>query len=277
MRINNKKPSLFAELIIRYLGNRKDRHAILGDLEEEFNNRIREGGLIRARLWYWKLILISVPSFINENFYRSMLMFKNYLKIALRNLVKHKGYSFINIVGFSVGMACTIFIVAYIFDELGWEKHHENYDRIYRMCFETGSDKLQIAYSPPPLSKALMEDFPEVENAVRFSYWPANLLVTYEDRRFLEKQILYADSSIFNVFTVPFLEGDRKTALSRPKTVVITKDAAEKYFGNENPIGKTLLFYTSKTPYEVTGVVENCPEKTHFKFDLIVSLVTTGQ
>ncbi|MCP4727354.1 MAG: FtsX-like permease family protein, partial [bacterium] len=148
---------------------------------------------------------------------------------------------------------------------------------IYRMCFETGSDKLQIAYSPPPLSKALMEDFPEVENAVRFSYWPMSLLVTYEDRSFLEKQILYADSSIFNVFTVPFLEGDRKTALSRPKTVVITKDVAEKYFGSENPIGKTLLFYSSKTPYEVTGVVENCPEKTHFEFDLIVSLVTTGQ
>ncbi|MFC1492919.1 ABC transporter permease [candidate division KSB1 bacterium] len=277
MKSNDKKPSLFAELIIRYLGNRKDKHAILGDLEEEFNDRISKDGLLKAKLWCWKLLIISCPSFINEKIYRSMLMLKNYLKIALRNLVKHKGYSFINIIGFSVGMACTIFIVAYIFDELGWEKHHNNYSRIYRMCFETGMEKTKIAYSPPPLSKALLEDFPEVENAVRFSYWPINLLVAYEDRRFLEKKILYADSSIFNVFTIPFLEGDRNTALTRPNTVVITKDIAEKYFGSENPIGKTLSFYSSRVPYEVTGVVENCPEKTYFRFDLIVSFVTTGQ
>ncbi|MCP4726041.1 MAG: ABC transporter permease, partial [bacterium] len=133
-----RKPSFFAELILSYLGNKTDRNAILGDLAEEFNDRIRERGLIKAKLWYWKLIMISFPSFIYERLNGSMIMYKNYLKIAFRNLIKHKGYSSINIIGFSIGMACSILIALFIYDELNFDKHNEKADRIYRVGSQFG-------------------------------------------------------------------------------------------------------------------------------------------
>ncbi|MFC1492917.1 ABC transporter permease [candidate division KSB1 bacterium] len=276
MKSNKKKPSFFAELIIRHLGNRKDKHAILGDLEEEFNDRIREGGLIRAKLWYWRLILISIPSFINENFYRSMLMLKNYLKIAFRNLLRHKGYSFINIIGFSIGMACSILIVLFIFDELSFDKHHKKFDHIYRVGSAYGPEKSKGAFTAPPMAGAFIEDFPEIENVVRLSLWPRNYLISYNKTGFIEKRIIYADSSIFNVFTIPLLKGDPNTALKDPHTIVITESIASKYFGEDNPLGKLLKINSEETPYTVTGLIGDCPVNSHFQYDLIISLTTSS-
>ncbi|MBU1012767.1 MAG: ABC transporter permease [Bacteroidetes bacterium] len=199
-------------------------------------------------------------------------MLKNYLKIAFRSLLKHKGYSFINIIGLSVGMACFILIYIYITDELSFDKYNVKAKLIYRVGSQFGSIEKKGAYTVPPLAQALLDDFPEIQHVTRLSLWNRNMLINFENKQFLEKGIIYADSSIFNVFTIPVILGGHQTALNQPYTVVITKDIAEKYFGNLNPIGKVLLMGISKDQYKVTGVVENCPKNSHFQFDLIISL-----
>ncbi len=203
-------------------------------------------------------------------------MFKNYLKTAIRNLTKHKGFSIINIVGLAVGMACCILITLYILDELSFDKHHINAENIYRVGAEFGDSEEISAFTPPPLSQAFLDDFPEVKAAVRLSLWPRNLLVQNEEKQFLEKGIIYADSSIFNIFSIPVVYGTADNSfLNHPCTIVLTKSISEKYFGSENPVGKSLEIGSEKTPFEIIAVVEDCPINSHFQFEMIVSLSTS--
>ncbi len=273
--MRNNKPSYISEFIISYLGNKQDKTAILGDLEEEYNDLFQRRGSIRAKLWLWKLILVSFPSFIKDRISRSVIMYKNYLKIALRNLVKHKGYSAINIIGFSIGMACSILIALFIFDELSFDRHNEKADRIYRVGAKFGVDRFKIAFTAPPMAEAMMDDFPEIEYAVRMSLWPRNVIVSNSDKRFVEKKIIYADSSIFNVFTIPLIHGDPNTALRDPRTILLTESIARKYYGDQDPMGKFLTIGKENTPYIITGIVKDCNPKSHFQYDFIVSLSTS--
>ncbi len=202
-------------------------------------------------------------------------MIRNYIKVALRNIQKHKGYSFINIVGLAIGMACSILIAIFVCYELSFDKHHENASRIYRVCAQFGpADDMKGAFTAPPMAQALLDDFPEIVHAVRYSPWPRNYLVSRGEKKFLEKGIKYADASIFDVFSIPFVKGNPKTALSDPLKIVITEDAAVKYFGEENPLGKSLRFEDREEEYLVTGVVENCPDNSHFQFDMIASYIS---
>ena len=172
-------------------------------------------------------------------------MFKNYLKISLRNLLRYKEYTLINILGLSVGLACCILIVLFVQDELSYDRHHENADRIYRLIDEYNiAGRLERYPSTPfPVAPALQAAFPEIEAITRFwQTYKHKPLIRYGDAEFYEERFFFADSTTFDVFTIPFLEGDPSTALNRPKTVVLTKSSAQKYFGVENPIGKTLVF-----------------------------------
>jgi putative ABC transport system permease protein len=196
-------------------------------------------------------------------------MFKNYLKIALRNLIRHKGYSFINITGLAIGMACTMLILLWVQNELGFDSHHEKASQIYRVVIDFGKEGIRGAYTSPPLAAALKKDFPEVKQVARLSPWPRNLLIGFEGKTFLEKNLKYADGSIFDVFTIPFIRGNPKTALKKPNTIVITEKMANKYFGRQNPLGKSISINHPKDLYEVTGVVENYPKNSHFYFDFI--------
>jgi putative ABC transport system permease protein len=202
-------------------------------------------------------------------------MFRNYLMVALRNLRRHKGYSFINIAGLSIGMACGILIAIFVFYEFSFDKHHEKARHIYRVGAQFGpSIDMRGAFSAPPMAQALLDDFPEIVHAARYSPWPRNYLVSIGEKKFLEKGIKYADASIFDVFTIPFIAGDPKSALSDPFTIVITEDIARKYFGDENPLGKSLNFEDRKEDYLITGVVKNCPGNSHFQFDMIASYIS---
>lgn len=201
-------------------------------------------------------------------------MFKNYLKIAIRNVQKHKGYAFINIVGLAIGMACCILIVTYILTELSYDKYHENADRIYRIGAEVsmGGFTGLLAVSNAPLGPVLHQDYPEVLNAIRIRPLTKGL-VKYEDRQFYEEGILYADNSIFDVFTFPMIKGDPKTALITAYSVVLTQETAKKYFRNEDPIGKVLKF-NNLDDFTITGVVEDVPKNSHFTFDMLCSFET---
>ena len=203
-------------------------------------------------------------------------MFKNYLKIAWRNIKRHRVFSFINISGLAIGIACSVLIAIFVSFELSFDGHHENADQIYRVGSQYGPtvDK-RGAYTAPPMAEAMLQEFPEIEHVARLSLWANNYLVEHKEKSYLEKGIIYADASIFDVFTIPFTLGNPKKALTDPYTVVITRSIAQKYFGNENPLGKSLNFNNWKNDYKITGVVENCPRNSHFQFDMIISLVST--
>ncbi len=203
-------------------------------------------------------------------------MFKNYLKIAFRNLIRFKVYSLINVFGLAIGIAACILILFFVRDELSYDKFNDKAERIYRVHSRgklLGND-LNMAVSPAPLGETLGRDFPEVIQSTRLVY-NANVLIRYKDNVFNETKFFWADSTIFDVFTIPFIKGNPKTALDEPHAIVLTETVAKKYFGNEDPIDK-IMNMEDGTPYTVRGVVRDCPTNSHFHYDMFASLSSWG-
>ncbi|MFB0565119.1 MAG: ABC transporter permease [Candidatus Aminicenantaceae bacterium] len=207
-------------------------------------------------------------------------MLKNYLKIALRNIIRHKGYAFLNILGLAIGMACCLLIVLHIQDELSYDTFHVNADRIFRVVTSTSGDGAPTnATGTFGTGPAMKEDFPEVLDFVRLRKMGqgTRIYIGHEDRKFYEERFFFADPSIFTVFTFPLLRGDAEKVLSEPNSILITGDMAEKYFGHEDPIGQILEAdpYNSgeMMVFQVTGIAENVPGNSHFHFDFLASYV----
>ena len=202
-------------------------------------------------------------------------MFWSYVKIAIRNVVRQKLYSTINILGLAVGVAACITIILYVQDELSYDRYHEKADRIYRVALSAniGGNDFNAALSAAPVAATLLEEFPEVESVTRIGYIGGYPVIRYGDRVFSEELHTAADSTIFDVFDIPFIIGDPKTALTEPNSLVITESTAKRYFGDENPMGKML---TSDKVNErmVTGVIEDFPHNSHFHYDFLLSFVT---
>ena len=202
-------------------------------------------------------------------------MFKNYLKIAIRNLVKSKAFSFINIAGLAIGLSGFILISLYIRQELSYDDFNKNADRIYRpveIQRPAGVPVQHVAVTMGPLAGALKNDFPEVEEAGRIMPAPT-FYCRAGEKGFYESNIVYADPEILDIFTIPFIEGSPAQALSEPNTIVLTKSVAEKYFGNEDPLGKMLTVNQmfGKSEMKITGVVRDYPENSHLHFSMIAS------
>ncbi|MDC0584760.1 ABC transporter permease, partial [Bacteroidales bacterium] len=197
------------------------------------------------------------------------------IKLAIRNLKKHKGYTIINIAGLSVGVAFSLLIMLFVFDELSYDKYHEKADRTYRVAVDAvwGNTLLKQTYTTARLAPTLAKDFPEVEAAVRIGNHRKQM-VKYNENWFEGFQTMAVDSSIFNVFTIPIVNGSIDKALKEPKTVVITESTAKKIFGAENPVNKTIEIYNEK--FTVSAVVKDCPHNTHFKFDILSNLEWFG-
>jgi putative ABC transport system permease protein len=206
-------------------------------------------------------------------------MFKNHLKIALRNLLKHKAYSFINIAGLAIGMACCLLILLYIHNEIGYDRFHEKADRIHRLVVEytIGDKTFENSLSSAPMAPALVQDYPEIEQAVRVHpHMVPNVLIRAGEKRFYEDKFFYADANVFAVFSFPLVKGDPQRALVEPFSVVVTEAMAQKYFGNDDPIGQTLLL-ENREPYKITGVLKNLPARSHLQFDFLASFATLAQ
>jgi putative ABC transport system permease protein len=201
-------------------------------------------------------------------------MFKNYLKIAFRNLSKNKGYSAINILGLAIGLATCVLILIYVMDELSYDKFNKKADRIYRVDAEInfGGTHFILAVAPDPLGSTLKRDFPQVEQYVRFRNY-GGFAVKKGNEIVPEYNVIYADSTLFDVFTLPAIEGDAKTALNDPSSIVITEKVAKKYFNTANAVGKTLVVNDS-TNYKVSAVIRNMPTQSHFNYDFFVPLRT---
>ncbi len=211
-------------------------------------------------------------------------MFLNNLKIAFRQLKKQKFYSFINIIGLSIGVACCILISLYIKDELSYDKHHSNLENLYRVGLDINLNDWQGRSTavPPILTKALIEQIPEIKNAARFNPHfdlADSNMVRKEDEKEnnYEEGFVYADQEIFELFSLPLIAGEKSSILVKPNTMVLTERMAEKYFPNENPIGQVLVFNDDKEDsYTITGVVENIPEQSHFQYDYFLSMSSLG-
>lgn len=206
-------------------------------------------------------------------------MFKIFSILALRNLTKHIGYTLLNVVGLSIGLACFAFIASWIKDELSYDAFNSKADRIVRVVSKstTPSETFEQAVTGAPLASALKADFSEVENTVRFEEKGA--IVKFGNNQADESGILLTEPSFFDVFDYRLSQGNPKTALSDPYTVILTSSMAEKYFENENPIGKALLIYLLDSSgrgalYKVTGVMPDAPANAHFTFNFLVSFKT---
>ncbi|MDP4245426.1 MAG: ABC transporter permease [Bacteroidota bacterium] len=204
-------------------------------------------------------------------------MIRNYFKIAFRNLWRHRVFSFINILGLSVGMSACLLIYLYVSFELSYDRYHAKGDRIFRVVtnIKTPTDTLDWNSASIPMSPAMKKDFPEVEQFVRIE--PNSLLVSRGETKFQEDKLAFADSSLFSVFTLPLVKGDPDKALAAPWQVVLTETSAKKYFGTAEPVGQTLYLTGSRLPATVTGVMKDFPDNSHFKYDILVSMTTWTQ
>jgi len=207
-------------------------------------------------------------------------LFKNYLKTALRNLIKHKGYSFINITGLAVGIMAFIMIMLNVRYELSYDRYHTKSGQIYRVATRgvLQDNEFDMAVSPAPVGAAFVEEIPGVVQSTRvrnFGY----PVIRSNDKVFSEERWFNVDSTFFDVFDVEFIQGNPETALTQPNTVVLTKSTAERYYGMEDPMGR---FMTDNNPngpreYAVTGVIEDPPPNTHFHYDFLASLISYPQ
>ena len=201
-------------------------------------------------------------------------MVANYLKIALRHLRKQRGFAFINVFGLAVGLACCLLIVLYVSDELSYDRYNAKADRIYRLNTDAkfGGRAVALAVTPDPLGPTLKRDYPQVEQFVRLRQRGAWLVRRAGSPTAIsEDNITFADSTLFDVFTLPFIAGNPKRALAEPNTVVITESAAKRHFRNRNPLGQTLLL--GDQPYRITGLIRDMPANSHFRADIFPTML----
>lgn len=201
-------------------------------------------------------------------------MVKHYFLISWRSILRNKFYSLILIVGLGLGIASSLVLGMYTWHELTYDTFHEKKDRIFLVGVDSkeGTEEYKGGYTTPPTGPALHQYFPEIENFTRLAFWFDDVVVSREDHKFAETSMIGADSSIFEIFTIPFLAGNPETALKEPNSIVITEEIARKYFGDEDPLGQTLHFDHFFANCKVTGIVENYPDNSHFDFGILLSL-----
>jgi putative ABC transport system permease protein len=197
-------------------------------------------------------------------------MLKNYLKIAWRNIIGNPLFSAINIIGLSIGLACCIIIMLFVRYETSYDKNWDDADRIYRVTRDFYSNNLRLAAIAPPIAPLLKEDFAEIEDITRIMT-PDSITLSRGEMQILEEQMVIADPNIFEFFNLTFTSGDPQTALARPTDIVITSRAAERYFGNEDPLGQTLNLM-GQMDVTVTAVIEDLPDNTHMALEIIGSI-----
>jgi putative ABC transport system permease protein len=267
MRKPNVHPPKWALWLLHWYCKPKSLEIIEGDIYELFNKRLEYDPKQARRKFGWDVIRFFRLKYIkglgNINSLNNTAMFKNYFKISVRSLYKHKFYSLINISGLSIGLAACLLIVLYISNELSYDKFHQDSERIYRMANGQNGN-----WTPARLGIQAKMDFPEIEEIVRLS-GPGESTFKLGDKVFRESQGFAADSTFHKIFSVKFLEGNPDKALTEPFSVVLTESIAKKYFGNESAFGQFIDIDGETT--KVTGVIADPPNNTHFLYNYISS------
>ena len=259
--------------LIAFLG-RGEHFAVVGDFEELYAEVVREKGPLQARAWFWGQIVRSLPACLVHLVYWSCVMIRNYFITTVRNIRKQRAFTFINVFGLAIGIAACLLALLYIRTELSYDRYNAKADRIHRLAarlFRQGQE-LNISGAGAPVGPYLKEHFPEVEDAVRFRE-EGSIRVKAGEQSFRETNVVYTEPSFFNVFTVPVLRGDAATALASPRTLMLSRTTASKYFGRDDPLGRPLLV-DGEQEWVVTGVFEDIPRASHFHFDILLSFVS---
>ena len=266
---NKSHPSKLAKKLLSFFLKGKENSEKLGDLEEGFRIKAKEENSAKAKLWYWGQTITTVPICIKNSIIWGWIMFKNYLKIAFRNISKQKGYSFINIIGLALGIACCIFIFVWVHDELSFDSYNTNLENLYRVEqeFNYNGESFHVNVTPTGAAQQFKDNIPEVINACRVN--KGEILLGYNGIKFYESNAVAIDSTFLEMFTIDFIRGDKHTALDQPFNIIISDVIAQKYFGNEDPIGKTLTI-SSKYDFVVTGVFAEFPHNVSVSFDIAV-------
>jgi len=246
-------------------------HAFSGDCGEEFKERVPEYGRNRTLLWYWAQVVYAVGAYSKLSTSIGVAMLKNYIKTTWRNIRNNKVYSFINIMGLAVGMACCILILLWVQDELSYDKFHKNYRNIYRMIPELQGRK--FSSSPLALGAVFKEQYPEVQHVARY-YW-MNFTVKYGENINSENGAL-VDDDFFNIFTFPLIKGNPETVFADRESIILSEKTAAKYFGTQDPVGKTLRI-DNELEMIVTGVFKDVPMNSHIRFDFLGSMKLLGE
>ena len=248
--------------------------SVIEDMEYRFAQDMKEKGRIRAELSRaFQFIVIIVPLFV-ETVSGGVSMFKNYIKIAFRNIKRHKGYSFINIFGLAIGMTVCLLMLMYVVNEISYDDFHEKGDRIYRLDCDWGTEgsKMRFAGSMPAFGPALNSEIPEIEVAARIKLNNEMIITSAQNEKYKQSQIFHADPEVFDIFSWPLLEGEPSSVLTDPFSVVVTQKIAKKYFHNDDPIGKTLNI--DGNLYRVTGLLKDFPPNTHLNCEILISYAT---
>lgn len=277
---NSDRPPKIAEWILGKIHRDNGDYTHLGDFREVHNQLIRTRGSFSAWRWYLFQVCKSIPGFVKNKIYWSVAMFRNYLVISFRNIIRNKWFSVIKIAGLAVGMAAFLLILFYVQFELSFERFHKKADSIHLFLTRDPWMRKEVveysANSPELLAALLIEEVPEITNATRMMKpFVDKTVLQYGEKRFFEKGI-YADHNFLDMFTFPLTRGDPKKALAEPNTIVISKNVAQKLFDNDDPMGNTIVYRESSSKYElkVTGVAEPIPPNSHIQFDFLISVET---
>jgi putative ABC transport system permease protein len=200
-------------------------------------------------------------------------MIRNYINIALRNILKHKFFSAINILGMTIGVTACLLIILFVADELSYDRFHANAERIYQVGLhgKIGDQDIHTSNTCPPMAAALIADIPEVEASTRVAPYFGQPAVKFGDKAFTEEKIFFVDSNFFEFFSFKLIDGDPHTALKEPNTLIVTEAMAKKYFGDDEPMGKLLIVGNDNKSYKVTGVAANTPGNSHFSYNVLIS------
>jgi putative ABC transport system permease protein len=283
--MKKNRPPKWADNLLEWYCAPQFIEEIQGDLHEAFYRRCDKGGRFRARLQF---ILDVVRSFSIRTFDKSILqsinssaMFKNYLIIAFRNLLRKKAFSLVNILGLAISMAASVLILEYVRFERNYDRFHPFHDRIYRVVLERETPTVHhvVSATHPGVGPALKAEFPEVEEyarmlppGIRMGSMVAisNVDDKNGEKMFFEENIFIVDPSFLRVFSFPFIQGNSQTALDDASSIAISESMAKKYFGSVDPMGKTLMADGERN-FKVTGVFKDIPHNSHIKFDMLVS------
>jgi putative ABC transport system permease protein len=256
--------------LLRFILERNGHLPLLGDFNEIHHDLVRTQGLFKARLWSAGQIIRSLPAFIAYSCSWSFIMLGNYIKIALRNLKRQKGYAFINIFGLAIGMACSILIFLWVQDETEYDRFHEKADRIYRLEFDQkySTGLFHVGVTCYPLGPAVKEEVPEVSEVARVVRL-GTILFRQADRAMYEDNNVAVDPSYLDMFSFPLERGDAKTALSDTHSIVLSQALAKRFFGVKDPMGQVINM-NNRWDMRVTGVLKEIPANSTLQYSCLI-------
>lgn len=247
------------------------------DIEIEYTAVCKDRNRLYAFCWLLWITLQVLFSYSMFYIKWRFIMFKNHIKITLRSMQRHKVFSFINVAGLAIGIACMLIIMLWVRYETSFDRFFEKSDHIYRVASESRSadNFTKMVVTPPPLAPALLDTFPEIEKACRLSRGGGKKLFSYNDKHFLESYYP-VDASFLEIFSLDLKQGNTKTAMEDPDSILLSETMAQKLFGNQDPINKIVLF-DQKTEFKVTGVFKNIPSNSHLIFNIFMPFETWGK